>query len=952
MTPRFLLPVALAAALALVGSVPGFASPAASPSSVNPAPVVLPALRQWTGGAGDVTLGASSRVVVDRAAAKQLLGDAHTFADDLARLTDLRPIVVVGQEPAPGDVFLTVDPTVGHSDGYQLSIADSVRVVGGSALGTFYGEQTVEQILAGDHGHARLPRGVATDWPAYGYRGVLLDMGRHYYSDDYVLDQIRQAAWDKLSTIHMHFTEQNAFRLQSTTYPGLAAPQSYSHADIARFVDYARRYHVTILPEIDVPGHSVPIGQYDPALQWDCPSMNGSAYQHWPGYTLDITKPATTTFVTNLLKEFVPLFGDSPVFHLGGDEYPELAAQQQCPELVSYAQSHGYASTEDVFVDWLNKMAGVVSALGKRPEIWNWWDVAGGATLRPDKDIIINAWTGSPDAYLAAGYDTVSSPGNLLYVTPLAPPGNIGVDDVSLYRQWTPETNSHLLGYEVSRWSDNAVTMPDAYFDWFAQRPQQVLADRVWGGPRTYDSVYAFEDAVDHIGTAPGVPEYGAPEDVALSGTPYGTSPAWGGTTNTYDKAFDSDPGTFFDYAQADGGYTGIDLGAGHAAPVTAIRFVPRAGQPSRMVGGVFQGCTDGPDSGCHTIATVAWTPSPDWHQLLVTDPTPYRWLRYVGPPGGFCDVAEIQFYTHPGGGGFGRLSASATWQPGGHYLVEGSFTDSGDQPLSDVDITLSAYSVDNNTRLPVTPARQAFVPFVAPGQQVLLAWLVTVPPGAPAGTYRLTGHATYHDGDTARWADRTTTTLVPYPSLAAAFDNVAITDDGNTQPADLLSGFDDYSGTFSAQALAAAGAPPGGTLTRAGLTLRWPSVPAGTPDNVIATGQTIDLHGSGSTLGFLASAGFGPAGGTGTITYTDGSTRQFTVSAPDWTSIPAGADVAVSTPYHNLPGPATSAVTSDIYLQTVSIDPARTIATVTLPVATGSSTLSTLHIFAIAIGS
>ncbi len=437
----------------------GFALPAQASAQVNPAPTLLPSPQQWTGGTGDLTLDARSRIVVDGADTGQLLGDAQTFAADLRTITDLPFPVVTASQPGAGDVFLTLAP--GHPDGYQLTVGSAARIAGNDATGTFYGEQSVEQLLSTSHD--RLPVGTATDWPSNAYRGVMLDLGRHYYSLDYVLDQIRQAAWDKLSTIHLHFTEQNAFRLQSTTYPGLAAPQSYSHADIARMVAYAARYHVQIVPEIDIPAHSVPIGQYDPALEWDCASMNGSAYQSWPGYTLDITKPATTTFVTNLLKEFVPLFHDSPVFHLGGDEYPEFAAQQQCPELVNYARQHGFASTEDVFVSWLNQMAGVVSSLGKRPEIWNWWDVAGGASIQPDKNIIIDAWTGTADAYLNAGYDTVSSPDNLLYVTPSAPPGNVGTNDVSLYSQWTPASNPHLLGYEVSRWSDNAVTEPDAY---------------------------------------------------------------------------------------------------------------------------------------------------------------------------------------------------------------------------------------------------------------------------------------------------------------------------------------------------------------------------------------------------------------------------------------------------------------------------------------------------------
>lgn len=609
----------------------------AGTAAANPAPAVTPSIQQWTGGTGSVAFTGDSRIIVDGLSAPQLLADANTLADDVAAIVGHRPLVVIAADPRPTDVVLALDPSVGHADGYRLTVDDAVRIAGASATGVFYGEQSLEQMLKLGR---TVPRGVAVDWPRYQYRGVMLDMGRHYYSVDYVLAEIRRMAWSKLDTLHLHLTDQNAFRLVSDTYPGLAAPQSYSHADIAKIVDYAQRYHVDLVPEIDVPAHDVPIaGVYDKSLQWDCPSMNASAYEPWPGYTLDITKPAATTFVSNLLKEFVPLFRNSTVFHLGGDEYPEQAAQAQCPELVAYAKANGYASTEDVFVTWLNQMGQLVRSLGKRPEIWNWWDVAGGATIAPDHDLIIDAWTGTADAYLNAGYDTVSSPSDLLYVTPSSPPGgNLEPDDPSLYQQWTPQSDPHLLGYEVSRWSDNAADQSDAYFDWFAHRPEQVVADRIWGGPRAYASAYAFEDAADRVGGPPGTPGFG----VRLSGTPYGTSPPWS-PPSSYDKAFDGDPDTFFDFSQGSGGYTGIDLGSAH--PVGQIRFIPRYVQRGRMVGGTFQGCTDGPTTGCHPLSTVNWTPTADWNVLTVNDPTPYRWLRYVGPTGGFCNVAEIQFY-------------------------------------------------------------------------------------------------------------------------------------------------------------------------------------------------------------------------------------------------------------------------------------------------------------------
>jgi len=271
------------------------------------------------------------------------------------------------------------------------------------------------------------------------------------------------------------------------------------------------------------------------------------------------------------------------------------------------------------------------------------------------------------------------------------------------------------------------------------------------------------------------------------------------------------------------------------------------------------------------------------------------------------------------------------------------TITDHGSNDLCDVVTRLSAPA-----GWQVKPGSQR-IPRIPAGGTASVTFDVTPAAQPPGITYTDLGVSTGFRWGPGRSAQvdgpATATVVTPYPSVQSAFDNVSITDDASSDPGG--PGFDNYQGTFSAQALAAAGVTPGGTLDRGGLTFAWPS---GRPDNVIAHGQLITYTGRGATLGFLASAGFGPAGGTGTVVYTDGSTQPFTISAPDWTSIPSDANVAISTPYHNIPGKQLQ-ITSAIYLVTAPIDPAKTIARIVLPEATGHSTLSTLHIFAVAVG-
>ncbi len=129
-----------------------------------------------------------------------------------------------------------------------------------------------------------------------------------------------------------------------------------------------------------------------------------------------------------------------------------------------------------------------------------------------------------------------------------------------------------------------------------------------------------------------------------LQGTPFGTSPFWSSNAG-YEKVFDGNTGTFFDYRNPNGGYAGIDLGAGNAKVITKIRFHPRAGHEWRMQGGKFQGSNTSPDSGYTDLYTIpAQTPT-GWSLVNITDPTPYRYLRYLAPNDAYGNIAEAEFY-------------------------------------------------------------------------------------------------------------------------------------------------------------------------------------------------------------------------------------------------------------------------------------------------------------------
>jgi beta-glucosidase-like glycosyl hydrolase len=243
-----------------------------------------------------------------------------------------------------------------------------------------------------------------------------------------------------------------------------------------------------------------------------------------------------------------------------------------------------------------------------------------------------------------------------------------------------------------------------------------------------------------------------------------------------------------------------------------------------------------------------------------------------------------------------------------------------------------------------VTPAAFGTV---AAGQRVSTTWAVAVPTGA-AGTFTLDVDATVggaHDSSGYTQVD------VAYPSVPSAFDNSAITNDDNRGAANL----DGAGASFSAQALAAAGVRPGVPLVHDGLTFTWPNAAPGAPDNVVASGQTIDFSGSGSTLGFLGTSAWGASTGSGTVTYTDGSTQPFTIGFGDWANgtPPAGGDVAIRSAYGNQPGNRTGWQATVDYFP-VPLDPTRTVRSVTLPQGNPSpqAGIPSMHVFAMSIRS
>jgi beta-glucosidase len=332
-------------------------------------------------------------------------------------------------------------------------------------------------------------------------------------------------------------------------------------------------------------------------------------------------------------------------------------------------------------------------------------------------------------------------------------------------------------------------------------------------------------------------------------------------------------------------------------------------------------------DASYWSTAAQAWTLAPGTYTVHVGDSS--RDLPLSG-------TFQVQKTTGPRDT---AVTAPDATSGGTTFQAQTTFTNGATEAVRNARTSLTAPS--GWTATATSPAAFATV---APGQSVSTTWSVTVPADAAGGTATLTATTAYQGSQQFPSATGSARIQVAYPSLAAAFDTVGVSDD-----MDPTSGNLDGSGySFSKQALASVGVQPGGPVTSGPTTFTWPDVPAGQPDAVTTNGQLISLHGSGAGLSLLTVGTNGTQSGPVTVTYADGSASTSTLTVADWYSNQAvpGCTLVVTTPHWNRP--AGSTLPADhmvsLYEATLPLTAGKQVAYISLP------TNPRLHIFATSI--
>lgn len=387
---------------------------------------------------------------------------------------------------------------LGDDESYALSISsDRIRLSADSPLGALRGFETFLQLVtpcAGDSPGFCAPQVEIRDQPRFPWRGLSLDVSRHFIPVEGIKRTIDGLAAVKLNVLHWHLSDDQGFRVESKKYPKLQQLGSdgeyYTQAEVRDVVAYARDRGVRIVPEFDVPGHSTSWLAAYPNLASKPGPYHIVHSSTDPMGAIDPTKDSTYNFLDGLFTEMAKLFPDE-YFHIGGDEVSAREWTSQ-PRIKSFMKSHKLAGAKDLQAYFNKRVQKILAKRGKKMEGWD-------EILQADlpKNIMIQSWRGSKSLAEAAtqGYTGILSAGYYLDLMQSSAQ-HYSVDPLNGdAAELGPEEQARILGGEAAMWEElvTAETLDAKLWPRLA-----AIAERFWS-PRTVTDVASMYTRLDAV---------------------------------------------------------------------------------------------------------------------------------------------------------------------------------------------------------------------------------------------------------------------------------------------------------------------------------------------------------------------------------------------------------------------------------------------------------------------
>jgi hexosaminidase len=410
--------------------------------------------------------------------------------------------------PADGEVVLSLDPSIENKEGYKLEVtADRVKLSAKDPAGLLYGAQTLRQ-LTQDSGH--VPAALIEDAPRFGWRGLHLDVSRHFFPASDVKKLLDTMVAFKLNSFHWHLTDDQGWRIPIEGYPALVeigaevadgTSKSYTMDQIKDVIQYAAARNIQVVPEVDVPGHAAAAISAYPSLgntdipDWSPPSRPPTTFGVHP-YTIS-PKPKSFEFIKAVFETIGKTF-PSKYIHMGGDEAPK-DQWEESRTATSLLQRDGEREVQELFNDHVGR---VIKGEGKTVVGWDETQHIGGL---PD-DAVVMAWRSSDELRRAvsSGRYAVQADQASYYFDhyqahsgePKAIGGYLPLQQVynndPMPYGLSKEEQSRVLGGQAQLWSEYFPTWHQV--EYMAHPRSLALAERLWSPNKEINGFEEFKD--------------------------------------------------------------------------------------------------------------------------------------------------------------------------------------------------------------------------------------------------------------------------------------------------------------------------------------------------------------------------------------------------------------------------------------------------------------------------
>ncbi len=457
--------------------------------AVIPAPVSITELK------GDFIFTGKTRIILS-----VIDDETKLAADFLAGLvrnpTGIDLQVIEGKKASKNSIFMVLDTAVSHEEGYLLTVTPkNIIVRAKTASGLFYGVQTLRQLMPAEvESPAQVeglvisvPACIIEDEPRFGYRGMHLDVGRHMFPIGYIKRYIDMIALHKMNKFHWHLTEDQGWRIEIKKYPGLTEAGAfrketlighggqrpftfdgkqyggfYTQDEVKEIVAYAASKFITVIPEIEMPGHALAALASYPEL-----GCTGGPYEvqtRW-GVFDDVFcagKEGTFKFLEDVLSEVIELF-PSEYVHIGGDECPKTK-WEKCPLCQKRMKDEGLSDEHELQSYFIQRIEKYLLSKGRK--IIGWDEILEGG-LAPEATVM--SWRGTTGGIAAAKqkHDVIMTPYTYVYLDyyqsepegePLAIGGYLPLEKVYSFNpmpeELTQEEQKYILGVQGNLWSE------------------------------------------------------------------------------------------------------------------------------------------------------------------------------------------------------------------------------------------------------------------------------------------------------------------------------------------------------------------------------------------------------------------------------------------------------------------------------------------------------------------